>query len=98
MKDMTNRIACCVPFCRRTFPRQIDVHETICGKHWRLARQSRRRAYGRLCREIARDPRSFWEMPAGSAARLRRVKVARLADRLWKACKAETIGVAMGIG
>ena len=32
---MTERIACCVPFCRRTTARFRPPTEWICGDHWR---------------------------------------------------------------
>jgi hypothetical protein len=39
----TDRIACCVPGCRRTYKRDGTASEIICGKHWRLADKSLRR-------------------------------------------------------
>lgn len=94
------RICCCIPFCGRTASttgKFAGCVEIICGKHWRLARCGRRRTYGRLLREIDRDPRAFWEMPPGSPERLRRIKVMRVADKLWELIKAEAIGAAGGI-
>ena len=97
---LANRIACSVPFCRRTQARVgkfEHCEEIICGKHWRLARRSRRLVYGRLQREIDRDPRNFFQMPPASPARHRRLKILKLADRLWASLKAEAIERAMGI-
>jgi hypothetical protein len=95
-----DRIPCCVPFCRRTAPRtgKFDrCTKIICGKHWRLARRSRRLTYGRLLLEIDRDTRPFWHMTHGSAQRLRRIKVEKVAAALWRRLEAETIERAMGI-
>lgn len=35
----TDRIGCCVPFCRRTTKREgcfADAEEYVCGRHWPL--------------------------------------------------------------
>lgn len=98
--NAVDRLPCCVPFCRRTAPRSGKFEhcaEIICGKHWRLARRSRRLLHQRLMREIDRDPRAFWTMAPGSCERLRRVKVERLVTRLWSIIKAEAIECAAGI-
>jgi hypothetical protein len=31
------RIGCCIPGCRRTYPKQADVddYQVMCGRHWR---------------------------------------------------------------
>lgn len=50
------RLACCVPFCGRTFRNDKkgtpypEGSEVICGKHWRLLSRDRRRRYSRLLR------------------------------------------------
>lgn len=50
------RLACCVPFCRRTFKNGKlgapweDGVEIICGKHWRLGSAILRRRHSRLQR------------------------------------------------
>lgn len=50
------RLACCVPFCRRTFRNDKNQtpwpegSEVICGKHWRLIDRDRRRRYDKLKR------------------------------------------------
>lgn len=50
------RLACCIPFCRRTFRNDKkgtpwpEGMETMCGKHWRLVSKGRRRRYSRLFR------------------------------------------------
>lgn len=50
------RLACCVPFCRRTFkndkagtpwPEGVRI---MCGKHWRLGSAVLRKRHGRLSR------------------------------------------------
>ncbi|HTE38026.1 MAG TPA: hypothetical protein VK630_15910 [Reyranella sp.] len=57
---MAERLACCVPFCRRTFRQDKagtpwpEGSQVICGKHWRLASATMRRRYSRLKRLHAR--------------------------------------------
>lgn len=41
---MTERIACCIPGCRRTFKHKGE-DEVICGKHWRLGPTEIRQLY-----------------------------------------------------
>lgn len=81
---MTDRIGCCVPYCRRT--RKNDFRpgaEWICGDHWRLIDKARRRVWGRI--------RGRWRRfgpPAAADA---------IATRLWAALKRQAIERAMGI-
>lgn len=44
------RIACCIPFCKRTKKDNGAFDEWICGSHWRAVRAGRRRVYARLKR------------------------------------------------
>jgi hypothetical protein len=63
------RLACCVPFCRRTTGRTEFV-EWICGKHWPLIDHRYRRVYGRAARRWRR-----YRVGGERAARLwRRIK------------------------
>lgn len=94
---MTERIPCCVPFCRRTFKDDGRAGEIMCGKHYRLADQRYRRLWTRLVRAWRRDPRQFWEMPPGSRERLRKLKIERLFDKLWVRIKRQAIERAAGI-
>jgi hypothetical protein len=82
---MTNRLQCCVPFCRRTIKREgrPDFAEWICGKHWRLLPQKRRKVYGRVMKAWRRY------RSADGVAR---------ADRLWFRLKRQAIEAAGGIG
>ncbi len=78
---MTERLGCCVPFCRRT-TRRVEFAEWICGNHWRLVGKPQRQAYGRLMRH--------WR-------RYHRDTDGRRADRLWRRLKAIAIHRAMGL-
>ena len=51
---MTERIACCVPFCRRTTLNKHGWSEWICGDHWRLIPKPLRRVQGRINRRARR--------------------------------------------
>jgi len=93
------RIACCVPFCRRTFKEEPHVDEMICGKHYRLASKILRRRRTRL---VTRYRKKFgdnapWAYPGGSPQRIEAVRLAKLCDVLWKKCKAQAIERAAGI-
>lgn len=54
------RLACCVPFCRRSFKQDKAGNpwpkgsRVICGKHWRMARPLLRRRYARVKRLLTR--------------------------------------------
>lgn len=53
MTKKEGRIACEVPFCRRTAPaaRYEAGTRIICGKHWRLGDERPRRVYRRALRK-----------------------------------------------
>ena len=101
---MSNRIACLVPFCRRTAPAEkYEGSEIICAKHWRaISRQTRafktqaERRHSKLLRR--------WDkaQPTGDILRARRLE--RLLDqtysacnRAWELCRSEAIEAAAGI-
>jgi hypothetical protein len=73
---MTDRLACLVPFCRRTHKPEA-YSEWICGEHWRLVSKATRR---RLFLARRRAVRLMGERGRAWAA---------FADRLWDRCKAE---------
>ena len=50
---MSNRLSCCVPFCKRTTTR-TEFDEWRCGVHWRLIDKDKRRVYGRHLRRWRR--------------------------------------------
>lgn len=50
---MTERLGCCVPFCRRTTKR-TEWDEWLCGDHWRMIPKDKRRVYGRIVRRWRR--------------------------------------------
>lgn len=96
---MTDRISCCVPFCRRTCRNDEGYVEHLCGKHWRLADKHLRRRRGKIERRYRRrfGNTGFWEYPAGSSERIEAVRLWRLLDRLWERCKKQAIERAVGI-
>lgn len=81
---MTTRIACCVPFCRRTCRNDRGWAEWICGNHWRLVPKQYRRAYQRFLRHRRKPPRDT-------------VLTASAGDRLWSRVKRAAFEAAGGI-
>lgn len=79
---MGERIACVVPFCRRTTGR-TEFSEWLCGDHWRMVDKPKRRVYGRYMRQWRRY---------GPTKRM-----AAAADRIWNRLKREAIEKAAGI-
>ncbi|WP_262027630.1 hypothetical protein [Microvirga sp. Mcv34] len=51
---MTERVRCCVPFCRRTIAAEKlkPWNEWICGKHWSAVPKIERREYSWTKRRI----------------------------------------------
>lgn len=47
---MTDRISCCVPFCRRTKLAVPGLYEFICSDHTKLVNRPTRRKYKRFLR------------------------------------------------
>lgn len=95
---MTDRLSCCVPFCKRT--RKADGStEWLCGNHWPLVPAKLRRLKSLAERRYKRRyaNRSFWTFPAGSPDRLGAVRLDRLCNRLWERCKKAAIERAAGI-
>jgi hypothetical protein len=89
---MSDRIPCCVPFCRRTaslakFP---DAGEIICGKHYRLSSAVLRRRFRKIRRRIERGP-----LKGDTMATLERLE--RLDLALWTRIKAQAIERAAGL-
>lgn len=75
------RLACCVPFCRRSTGR-TEFTEWLCGEHWRLVDPARRQVYDRYVRRWRRyGPLE----PARMSA----------ADRIWRGIKSQAIHRAM---
>lgn len=93
-----DRTPCCVPFCRRTAPRD-DFSEIMCGKHWRLAPSARRRVYTRIVRAYRRKfgTNGFWAYPPGSPQRLECVALTRRADVVWAVIKRMVVERAGGL-
>lgn len=79
-----DRIACCVPGCRRTIERLPDdpPHvEIICGKHWRAVTPSERRHIAKIRRLLRRRETA---------------SLIRLHNLAWQRCKALAIDAAQG--
>ena len=98
---MTERIPCCVPFCRRTAPQEKfpGCTEIICGKHGRMASRVLRLRYRKIFRRYRRDlgGKEYWDYPAGSPLRIKGVRLARILDELWTRFKNSAIEAAAGI-
>lgn len=94
---MTDRLTCCVPFCRRT--RKPGPSEWICSVHWPMVSTTTRRrkakVYRMYRREFGREP--YWTFPAGSRERIRAVRLDRLCGKIWDRCKREAIERAVGL-
>jgi len=95
---MTDRISCCVPFCRRTF-RKLDHVEVVCGKHWRLVSPVLRRRKAKLYRMYRKrfGDKGYWEFPPGSEKRIEAIRLDRLCGEIWKRCRNQAIERAGGI-
>lgn len=94
---MAARVACCVPFCRRT--RKPDCSEWICGPHWlAVPAHIRRRKFKLFRRYRHQFGDQFWgAFPPGSKKRLMAVKLDRLCLKAWDRCKSAAIERAAGI-
>lgn len=96
---MTDRLACCVPFCRHTRKGDGTFNEWVCGPHWMaVPARLRRRKYRfyRLYRKRFGDA-GYWQFPAGSPKRIEAVRIDRLCRKAWERCKAVAIERAAGI-
>lgn len=47
---MPDRIACCMPGCRRSCPNRLGWSEWICQRHWSAVPKDMRRAYAAVKR------------------------------------------------
>lgn len=91
------RIACVVPFCRRTAKRQEGVAEVICAKHYRLADRELRSRYRKACKQIEPLLETPFEHHAEAEARRLMEKFNRI-EAMWTAIKRQSIEAAGGIG
>ncbi|HVJ44684.1 MAG TPA: hypothetical protein VM639_24520 [Dongiaceae bacterium] len=84
-----DRIACEVPFCRRTAPKAKYEEGTriICWKHWRLGDAHHRKRYSRANRLIKRGVQG---------ETLERCQM--IADHAWERIRIQAIERAGGIG
>lgn len=97
-----DRIACLVPFCRRTLRNDGGFAEWICGKHWAAVRKvtkRRRRIAERAARRASeRFDTLYMEQGGVYEPQFQRVMAAkRLSAALWDRCKTEAIERAAGI-
>jgi len=102
---MTDRIPCCVPFCKRTAPRSRHPSpdaEIICGKCWRRsvsqALRARRRALRQRGKRIHRLIYKFGLQGDEAACARLWAPLDRAWARNWEACKKAAIEAAGGIG
>lgn len=99
---VSDRIRCCVPFCRRTTGEPF--REWICAKHWSMVPRTVRAVWSREKRQarriIARKPiyREYWNLPPGASDRLAAVRLWRRYDAAWERCKTAAIEAAAGVG
>ncbi|GLK85698.1 hypothetical protein [Ancylobacter defluvii] len=105
--DSGRRLACCVPFCRRT--RGVRKGETglpsewICGPHWagvpRALKRRKSLNFRFIRREMRRQPLAsqWWRLPPGSAERIKAIGMWRVAGAIWDRCKRAAIEAAGGI-
>ncbi len=92
MTTKPDRIACCVPFRRRTAARKgklADCEEIICGKHWRQTPQTLRRRLQKIRRLTKR---AVMRGDLGSQN-----KAWRLDWAVWEKIKAAAIETAAGV-
>jgi hypothetical protein len=99
----SDRLPCCVPFCRRTISREKGYEQWVCGKHWRLVSYEARWAYSRAKRRAKRILRgrpeyaSYWTLPPGSMRRRAAVRMWRRLDLKWMRCVNDAIESAGGL-
>lgn len=96
------RIACLVPFCRRTRRADSSFSEWICAKHWAAVKKEtkkrRRLAERAAARACARLDALYIKSGFFTEAQLTRIRAARrLSAALWNRCKTEAIERAAGI-
>ena len=86
---MSERIQCCIPFCRRTMKQDGRTGEFMCGKHWRLAPLPMRQAFTR---------KQKWFR--GESYRRRHLPLHRCVSisEMWRRIKRAAIERAAGIG
>lgn len=91
---MSERIPCCVPFCRRTASRTRfpEAEEIICGKHFRSTSRTLRRRMSKVRRtwkrELARN---------NTFANKAIERLWALDHRLWARIKVQAIELAVGL-
>lgn len=96
---MVDRISCCVPFCNRTRHNRDNTSEWICGDHWRLVPSRLKKRKFWLFRRYKKrfGQNGFWAYPAGNEKRIAAVRLDKLCEMAWKACKSSAIERAGGL-
>ncbi len=96
---MTDRISCCVPFCRRTCRNDKGYTDFLCQKHWPTVSRHLRRRHSKLDwlyrRRFGENP--YWHYKGGSPDRLTSLKLGELCRKAWDRCKIQAIERAAGI-
>lgn len=92
------RLACCVPFCKRTTGR-FSSGDWICGTHWRAIPRAVKQPLFAAERQYKRrfGDNAYWAYKGGSPERLEAVRLHGLIWDLWAAVKAAAIERAAGI-
>lgn len=97
MATKPGRIACQVPFCRRTAKADgIEGQEILCGKHFRLADKSlirRYRRWSRRCDDLMSMPPEHYS----DDDQLRVVRMFNVCNVMWDRIKRQAIERAVGI-
>lgn len=96
---MVDRISCCVPFCKRTRHNRDNTSEWICGEHWRLVPMRLKKRKYWLFRRYKKHfgQNGYWAYSAGSEKRIAAVRLDKLCEIAWLACKSSAIERAGGL-
>lgn len=97
---MTERIQCCVPFCKRTArAKGFPGEEIICGKHWMMVSKPTRRFQKRALRKAVAFMETYPD-PADVPPALQdyAIRLIKISLKAWERVKKEAIEAAGGIG
>lgn len=96
---MTDRLSCCVPFCKRTRHNREGFTDWICSVHWPAVSKTLKKRRSKLDRRyrLLFGSNPFWAYKGGSPERIEAVKLARICGKAWDACKRQAIERAVGI-
>lgn len=100
---VTERVACLVPFCRRTTARFRPPTEWLCQDHWKLVPmwlKSRRRKVRRLAKKVEDRFLAAYTAQGQTYTAGQHIQVCAamdLAEKVWVRCKTVAIERAAGI-